>query len=257
MKPNTNPEPALTMEESVGQVDTVRALGPIYASLKLQGMYITEEYRLHHKIHATVNFILSNIMYYACFIIELFFVKSLKQLLENLPMNICVTSCNVKFCVILKLRPHLIKINQLLNRLDKRPMTARQSRKLENVIRDCKRITLAIMALYLTLNSMYTLNGAVSNYTRLLYDIWVPYHWEHNHSLFWVYLFMQYAFQIQLSLENVANDFIGALYLNVLNTHLEIIMERFAKLHHDPNASEEESMQKFKEYVEDHRIIME
>lgn len=245
------------MDKSVEQVDTLRALGPIYVCLEFQGMRVTKDHRLQHKIHTVINFVLANIVYYASFFIELFFVKSLKQLLQNVPMNICLTSCNLKFYVILKLRPHLIEINQLLKRLDARPMTVGQRRKLEGAISACRGLTIAIMALYLALNSMYALNGALSNYSRLLYDIWLPFDWRLNRFLFWVCLLMQYAFQIQLSLQNVANDFIGAIYLSVLSTHLEIIMERFAELRYDPDVSEAETMKKFIECIDDHRIVME
>ncbi|XP_037924103.1 odorant receptor 42b-like isoform X4 [Hermetia illucens] len=70
------------------------------------------------------------------------------------------------------------------------------------------------------------------------------------------YCFRHKIHVIQFALEQMANDFIGALYLCVLSAHLQIIMERFANIHYDPQKTEDESFQDFIQCLEDHRIVM-
>lgn len=60
------------------KVESIRAFGCIYFTLKFQGMVITEEYRLRHKIHMVANYILINVVYYSSYIIELFFLNNLR-----------------------------------------------------------------------------------------------------------------------------------------------------------------------------------
>ncbi|CAD7086944.1 unnamed protein product [Hermetia illucens] len=178
------------------------------------------------------------------------------SLLENVPMNICLIACTIKFFVILRLRPSLIEINKQLKRLDNRPMTDKQKDKLRRVINFCRLISLGVILFYLGVNLTYALAGALSNGTKLGFDSWFPYDWKKNAFRFWITLFIQTMFQLILSVQNVANDFTGALYLCLLSAHLQIIMERFANIHHDPEKTEEESFQDFVDCLEDHRIIM-
>ncbi|CAD7086946.1 unnamed protein product [Hermetia illucens] len=238
------------------KINTIRAFEFIYSTLKLQGMYITEDYHLRHKIHAILNYILTNICYYSSYSIELFYVNNLRQLLENIPMNICLATCGIKFLVILKLRPSFIQINKKLERLDSQPMTDKQKDQLRNVINFCRFISLCVSVFYMGVNLTYALAGALSHGTKLGFDSWFPYDWKDNAFRFWVSLFIQTMFQLQLSLEEVANDVLVALYLCILSAHLQIVMERFANIHHDPKKTEPESFQDFIECLEDHRIIM-
>ncbi|XP_037923938.1 odorant receptor 33a-like [Hermetia illucens] len=238
------------------KVESIRAFGIVHFTLKFQGLVINEDYLLRHKIHVVTNFILTNILYYASFTIELFFVKNLRQLLENIAMNICVTACSVKFLVILKLRPSLIEMNEHLKRLDSRPMTDKQKDKLRKEINFCRLTSLMVVVFFLGVNLTHTLAAALSHGTKLGFETWFPYDWSKNAFRYWVSLFMQTIFQLQMGLEDVANDFIGALYLNVLSAHLQIIMERFANIHYDPEKTDEESFQDFIQCLEDHRIIM-
>ncbi|XP_037917174.1 odorant receptor 33a-like [Hermetia illucens] len=238
------------------KIESIRAFEFVYFSLKFQGMVITEDYRLRHKIHVVTNYVLTNICHYSTFIIQLFYVSNLRELLGNVPMNLCVTTCSIKFFVILRLRPSLIEINRQLERLDSRPMTDRQKDKLTKVINFCRMISQIVIVFYLGVNSMYAIAAALSHRTKLGFESWFPYDWRKNAFRYWVSLLIQTIFQLQLSLEQVANDFLRALYLCVLSAHLQIIMERFAEIHYDPEKTEEESFQDFIQCLEDHRIIM-
>ncbi|CAD7093183.1 unnamed protein product [Hermetia illucens] len=238
------------------RIESIEAFGIVYFSLKFQGMLITEDYRLRHKIHVVTNFIFTNIFYYSSFIIQLFFVNNLRQLLENIPMNICVTACSIKFLVILRLRPSLIEMNKQLKCLDSRPMTDKQKDKLRKEIKFCRIISSVVFIFYLGVNFAYVLAAALSHGTKLGFEMWFPYDWHKNAFRYWLSLSIQAVFQQQLALQNVANDSIGVLYLCILSAHLQIIMERFAHIHYDPEKTEEETLQDFIRYLEDHRVIM-
>ncbi|CAD7086943.1 unnamed protein product [Hermetia illucens] len=239
------------------KIDSIQAFGVVYFTLKFQGMVIPGDYRLRHKICAAINFILINICYYFSFIIQLFYVDNLKELLENVPMNLSVTACTIKFFVILRLRPSLIEINKKLERLDSRPMTDKQKDQLRRVINFCRLISLSATVFYMVGNLTYTLAAALSHGTKLAFASWFPYDWGKNAFRFWGTLFIQTMLQQQVALEDAANDFLAVLYLILLSAHLQIIMERFANIHYDPEKTEEESFQEFIECLEDHRIIME
>ncbi|XP_037917285.1 odorant receptor 33a-like [Hermetia illucens] len=253
----TNPKVfSVSKNSSKNEIESIRAFGVIFFTLRFQGMALTEDYQLRHKIHVIANYILINIIYYSSFIIQLFYVSNLRQLLENVPMNLCVTACCIKFFVILRLRPSLIEINKQLKRLDTRPMTDKQKDQLRGVIKFCRMISLSVTLFYLGVNLTYALASALSHGTKLGFETWFPYDYKKNPFRFWISLLIQTAFQQQLSLEQVPNDFLGALYLSVLGAHLEIIMERFADIHYDPEKTEEESFQDFIKCIDDHQIII-
>ncbi|XP_037923946.1 odorant receptor 33a-like [Hermetia illucens] len=243
-------------KRSEKKVDTIRAFSAVYSSLKFQGMFVTENYHLRYRIFAVTNYILINIFYYSSFIIELFYVQDLKQLLENLPMNICLTACSSKFFVILRLRPSLIEINKQLKLLDDKPMTNKQKEKLELTITIFRLLSVSVITFYCAVNLAYGMAGAASHGTKLGHETWFPYNWRNNSFRFWVSLTIQTTCQLQLGLEQVANDLVGALYLGVLSAHLQIILERFANLHYDPRKTEKESMLEFVQFLEHHRIVM-
>ncbi|XP_037918021.1 odorant receptor 33b-like [Hermetia illucens] len=245
-----------TEKLSEKKVDSIRALGNIYLTMKFQGLLITEEYPLPNKIHAFLNYVSINIIYNATFIIELFFVKNLKQLLDNLPMNICMTACSMKFLVILRLRPSLIEINKQLRRLDNKPMTDVQKKQLEKVISLCRLLAASLIAIYTMVDWTYAAAAVASHGTKLGYESWFPYEWRNHSFRYWTTLTVQTAFQVQLGLQQVANDLTGAVYLCLLTVHLQIILERFASIHYDPGKTEAESFQEFLQCLEDHRIIM-
>ncbi|XP_037924101.1 odorant receptor 33a-like isoform X2 [Hermetia illucens] len=221
-----NPKRLISPEN---KIESIRAFGVVYFTLKLQGMFIIEDYCFRHKIHV---------------------------LLDNVPMNICATGCSIKFFVILRLRPSLIEINKQLKSLDSQPMTDKQKDKLRRVFNFCRLISLSGIMFYVGGNLTYALAAGLSHRTKLGFDTWFPYDWRKNAFLYWGSLFMQTIFQIQFALEQMANDFIGALYLCVLSAHLQIIMERFANIHYDPQKTEDESFQDFIQCLEDHRIVM-
>ncbi|XP_037924335.1 odorant receptor 33a-like [Hermetia illucens] len=237
--------------------ESIQAFGIVYFTLKLQGMVIMEDYRLRHKIHVVTNYVLTNIFYYSSFIIQLLYVDNLRQLLENIPMNMCLTACSIKFLVILRLRPSLIEMNKQLKRLDSRPMTDKQKDKLGKEIKFCRVISSVIFVLYMGVNVSYFLVAGLSRGTKLGFETWFPYDWRENAFRYWLSFFIQVIFQQQLAVQDVANDSIGVLYLCILSAHLQIIMERFADIHHDPEKTEEESLQDFIRCLEDHRVIME
>ncbi|XP_037916503.1 odorant receptor 33a-like isoform X1 [Hermetia illucens] len=219
-------------------------------------MVIMEEYPLRQKVHVVTNYILVNICYYSTFIIQLFYVNNLKQLLENIPMNLCVTACAIKFSVILKLRRSFIEVNRKLEHLDSRPMTETQKDELNKEINFCRFTSKILIVLYLVVNLMYALTGALSHGTRLGFETWFPYDWRKSALRFWISLSIQSSFQILLSMQNVANDFLVPWYLSVVSAHLQIVMDRFAIIHHDPEKTEEESFQDFIQCLADHRSIM-
>lgn len=113
-----------------------------------------------------------------------------------------------------------------------------------------------VVVFYIGVNLTYALAAALSSETKLGFRTWFPYDWRKNAFRYWVSLFIQTAFQLQLSLQDVVNNFIGALYLCILSAHLQTIMERFANVHYDPEKSEEESFQAYIECIEDHRIVL-
>ncbi|XP_037917023.1 odorant receptor 33a-like [Hermetia illucens] len=238
------------------KIETIRAFEYVYFTMKFQGLVMTEDYRLRHKIHVAINFIFTNVIYYFSYIIKLFYVHNLRQLLENIPMNICVTACSIKFFVILRLRPSLIEINEKLKHLDSRPMTDKQKDQLRSVINLCRLISRIVIVFYMGVYLIHGLAAVLSNGTKLAFETWFPYDWRTSAFRYWGSLFIQTVFQLQLAVEQVPNDFLGVLYLSVLSAHLQIIMERFANIHCDPEKTEDESFQDFVQCLEDHRIIM-
>ncbi|XP_037924944.1 odorant receptor 33a-like isoform X2 [Hermetia illucens] len=135
-------------------------------------------------------------------------------------------------------------------------MTGKQKDQLRRAIKFSRLISLSLMVYYVGGNLVHALAAALSNGTKLGFETWFPFDWKKSGFRYWVSLFIQTIFQVQMSLEQVPNDSLGALCLCVLSAHLQIVMERFANIHYDPEKTEEESFQDFIQCLEDHRIIM-
>lgn len=217
----------------------------------------SEDYRLRHKIHVVTNYILTNVIYYFSYTIQLFFMENLKQLLEKVSINICLKFGTIKFFVILRLSANVIEINKKPNCLDSGPMTGTQKDKLKRVLNFCRLFSLSTMVFYEGGSLIYPLATTLSQGKSL--ENWVHYDWRKNAFCCWGSLLMTMfstVFQLQLALVQEANDPFAVLYLCVLSAHLQI-MERFANIHYDSGKTGEEIFQHFMQCLEDHRIIME
>ncbi|XP_037918676.1 uncharacterized protein LOC119656305 [Hermetia illucens] len=145
----------------------------------------SEDYRLRHKIHVVTNYILTNVIYYFSYTIQLLFVENLKQLLEKVSINICLKFGTIKFFVILRLSANVIEINKKPNCLDSGPMTGTQKDKLKRVLNFCRLFSLSTMVFYEGGSLIYPLATTLSHGTQLSLENWIHYDWRKNAFCYW------------------------------------------------------------------------
>ncbi|CAD7086948.1 unnamed protein product, partial [Hermetia illucens] len=242
--------------ESWKRMNSYDAFSSLWVAWKFQGLYTVESYRFYHTIHMAMIFIVINITSSVMFIGQLFFVESLKDLLSNLIMGICVIICGYKYFVILMMRPHLIRIRGVLEQLDARPTTETQRSYMKIICKRCNNMTWIVLLCYLAVNALFEISAALSHREYLAFPVWVPYDWTKSATLYWMTWLYQVIAQFTLCVQQAANDITGPAYLYVLNTHLRITMERIESIKPDPKKSDSENCKELIDCIEDHRLIM-
>ncbi|CAD7089108.1 unnamed protein product [Hermetia illucens] len=239
------------------KVVTDKSFEYIFSVWKFLGFYKDDSYSFLQKVH--VAFIIScvNGITILSFIVQLFFVEDLKQLLNILPMNVTLVSCMVKFIIFLDKRRELIGIHHLIAKLDSRQLTSEEIESLENLNKFCKKIFFITFVLFEGMVHSAAVNAAFSHRQTLLFDVWMPYDYHNPASVYWATFIVQFGFFITMALENLTNDLSGPLYFIMLNRHLEIVLDRIARIGWDKGSrTQEENYQDFINCIEDHRTVL-
>ncbi|CAD7089109.1 unnamed protein product [Hermetia illucens] len=187
---------------------------------------------------------------------QMFFVKDLKQLLNNLPMNMSIIICLAKFATFLNKRRELIRIHLLFAKLDRKQLTSEEIESLNNRLGLCKKITFITFVMYESVASTAAINAAFSHRKSLLFEIWTPYDYHNPPLVYWATFTAQFIIFVSLSIQNLTNDVSGPLYFIMLNKHLEIVLDRIRRVGWDKKKTQDENYQDFINCIEDHRIIM-
>ncbi|CAD7093177.1 unnamed protein product [Hermetia illucens] len=242
--------------ESTANLQSHKALDAVWSFWNVQGVYSVENYRFYHYLH-TISILFSvNGITSILFIGELFIVNSFKELLDNLTMSLCLLICGYKTGIILKMRRKIIQIRPILDQLDVRPSTKAQRSQMARVCGTCNRLAWIVFICYLVVNGLFGLMAALSGYQHLVFPVWLPYDWRVSAFRFWITWFYQCAAQFFFCIQQAANDVTGPIYLNVLDAHLRIVMQRVESISDDSGKSDLEMRKEFIEVIEDHRLIM-
>ncbi|CAD7086945.1 unnamed protein product [Hermetia illucens] len=242
--------------EGIPNLQSHKALEVLWSFWKLQGVYSVEKYRFYQYLHAA--FVLSTIngICSILFVGELFIVNSFKELLANLTMSCCLLICGYKTVIILRNRHQIIQIRYILDQLDVRPSTEVQRAEMARVCTTCNWLALTICFSYLIVNALFGVMAALSGRQHLVFPVWLPYDWRVSAFRFWMTWMYQNISQFFFCVQQAANDATGPIYLNVLNTHLRIIMYRIEHICNDTEKSDLDKQKEFIEAIEDHRLIM-
>ncbi|XP_037918685.1 odorant receptor 33a-like [Hermetia illucens] len=240
---------------AIPNLQSYKALEVLWSFWKLQGVYSVEKYRFYQYIHAAIVLSSINGICSILFVGELFIVHSFKELLDNLSMSLCLLICGYKTIIILRTRLQIIQIRPILDQLDIRPSTEAQRSEMANVCTTCNRLTLIICFSYLLVNGLFGLMAALSGRQHLVFPVWLPYDWRVSAFRFWITWLYQNVAQFFFCVQQAANDATGPVYLNILNTHLRILMYRIESLCNDPEKSDLQKQKELIEAIEDHRLI--
>ncbi|XP_037916984.1 odorant receptor 33a-like [Hermetia illucens] len=236
--------------------ESVDSLDYLWLFWKIHGFYPSLKYNLLQKVHVIFIIVVVNFVIISTFVIQLFFVENLKQLLYNLPMNISLITDALKFFTILKMHKKLVGIKDYFRKLDSRISTAKHVNDIRKLIVFCKRLTLTVCFLYVSIVVSAALNAGVSNRQLLLFDVWVPYNFHDPAWVYWATFTFQFSCIVISAIQNLTNDLNGPLYFIMLNTHLKIIMERLENVGWDLKKSQEDNYNELVECIKDRRIVM-
>ncbi|CAD7089114.1 unnamed protein product [Hermetia illucens] len=248
----------MEVEIAQSKVNTERFLHGIWYYAKFHGFFPDLEYKLWQKGFVGFVVIWVNIGTMLSFLIQLFYIRDIKEFADNFPMNISVVTCLLKFLVILRMRVKLVgDINEYFAKLDGMRLSERQVVKLQGLILFCNRLTSVVAVLYTLVSTSTAINAASSRERILMFNVWIPYDFRQSMWIYWTTLLFQYFCFIILALENLTNDLTAPLYFIMLRAHLEIVMERIKNIGWDPLKTQEENYKDFIGCIEDHRIVME
>ncbi|XP_037924334.1 odorant receptor 7a-like [Hermetia illucens] len=107
-----------------------------------------------------------------------------------------------------------------------------------------------------TQRSVMTTMAALSGRQHLVYPVWLPYDWHVSPFRFWITWLYQCVAYFFLCFQQASNDVIGPIYLNVLDAHLRIIMQRVEDISNNSWKSDSDMRNEFVGIIEDHRLIM-
>lgn len=242
--------------QTMGQVDTSKALDFVWLGWMLMGVYPIQSYKIWHTCHLILAVSATNIYSLIVFITQLFYVKDLKYLLDNLPMNVLIIATTLKFLTVFLTRHEILGIKDSLSKLDKRPLKRSQAENLANLIKFCNRLFIFGFICYEAVDVMAAVNAGFSNRQHLLFEIWLPYDWQATATRYWLTFLYQFITQSALALQSVSSDFSGPIYLMILTAHLENVMARVESLKYDPRKEERENVKELIQCIEDHRVVL-
>ncbi|CAD7093179.1 unnamed protein product [Hermetia illucens] len=154
------------------------------------------------------------------------------------------------------MRREIIQIRPILEKLDNHSTTETQRSVMTTVFASSNRLVWTVFFCNLMVNGLFAQMAALSGRQHLVYPVWLPYDWHVSPFRFWITWLYQCVAYFFLCFQQASNDVIGPIYLNVLDAHLRIIMQRVEDISNNSWKSDSDMRNEFVGIIEDHRLIM-
>lgn len=219
---------------------------------RIFGIHPTKKYFFFYIAYSIVLLFLVPIYYPVSVGIELFQLRSLKDILENLAVNATVFLCSIKFFIILWKRKDILKIAELMEPLDRRIKDSEEMEEVGNIKRKC----LNLMTIYAISYSSVMISGGLSLifYTekRLMYSAYFPFDWRRVYTLVILYQYIGISIQIAM---NFADDTFPPIMLCLLSGHVKILCLRIQRIGNHCG-SQISHHQELRQCIADHKQII-
>uniref|UniRef100_A0A240SW88 Odorant receptor n=1 Tax=Glossina austeni TaxID=7395 RepID=A0A240SW88_GLOAU len=181
-------------------------------------------------------------------------VSQLGSLLTSIEIVINIYGCTVKFIIVAWLLPRSRATFQLLKKLDERCQAPDELELLKSIKKFGRLVIVLLAVSYLSYSVSQFICSLIAGHPP--YGLYIPYiNWKRS---FWEFLV---ASSIEFLLMNVScivqasNDAYPIIYINILRTHIKILLKRLNRLGTDPDKSSEEHLEELKLCIKDHKNL--
>lgn len=213
--------------------------------------------RILYVIHAVVINFAVQIYLPFHLIYGLFELRTARDILENMAVNITMVICTMKFCILVGTLNVFQDIRNVTKVFENK---AKQNEEEYTFILEFKSRSRTLMKFYYTSFTCLAVSIAMSVLTydsrRLLYPGYFPYDFKQNRFVYGLTVFYQWLTCCINVYANVHHDTFPGLLMFMLSQHLRILNLRISRIGYDTKLSTEENHQLLREAVNDHRSIL-
>uniref|UniRef100_A0A1A9X570 Odorant receptor n=1 Tax=Glossina brevipalpis TaxID=37001 RepID=A0A1A9X570_9MUSC len=252
---NNNFENALNQN-----VRTVHGTRYLFNGFRFLGIYMPKKNRVFYVIWSFLINSAVTIYLPVGFILTLLTTSSndLKfgDLLTTAQAGVNTVGSSVKFTLMGFLLPKLLSTENILNRLDERCKTTEELDSINKFIKDGNRFVVLFAITYWTYTTATCISSVIS--ARLPYNLYNPFFVYHQSTeLFILSILMEMILMNTVGFQQVVDDSYPIIYVNILRTHIDLLLKRIKRLGLARSMSHEETYEELKLCIIDHKNIIE
>ncbi|KAI9589883.1 hypothetical protein GQX74_008051 [Glossina fuscipes] len=232
----------------------------LFNGFRFLGIYMPEKNRL---VYLLWSFLInSTVTIYLPVAFILSFVKisgedlQIGNLLTSAQVAINVVGCSIKIILMGFLLPKLLSTEKFLNRLDERCKTEEELASINKFTKQGNRFVVLFSVAYWS----YSTSTCISAVTfgRLPYNIYNPF-FDYHQSIghFILSILMEMTLLNVACFQQVVDDSYAVIYVNILRTHVDLLLKRIKRLGLTVSKSHEETYEELKLCIIDHKNIIE
>ncbi|KAM7350226.1 uncharacterized protein ACRADG_008860 [Cochliomyia hominivorax] len=230
----------------------------LFNILFYMGLKKPQKWLLLYRIFSFVNNFSVCVIFPISFTLSYFYEyhkMSTAQLLTSLQVAINVWGLPAKVLAVIILLNRLHQALKVMDILDARCQLTEERRKIRYCAITGNRLTIFYMSFY----SLYSLVTMVTSVIlgQPPYSLFMPLiDWRNSSLEFALQTFLEYMMMNLICVHQAADDVYGVIYIHVIRTHMQILVERIKRLGTDLRMSEEEHYEQLVMCIKDHQELL-
>ncbi|XP_037912023.1 odorant receptor 2a-like [Hermetia illucens] len=188
--------------------------------------------------------------------IFLFHVDGIKNILNNLSVNVTLIVCILKFINIFIRRKEILEFNVWINQLDARAESIQERNYLASAIHQAHRIFYIFCILFSAILAFGELSALLAEGRRLMYPAWYPFDWQNSTLLYIVTHVHQFVVIFINICQNIANDTFPTFHMLILTSHVKTLNTRIRKVGANSTKSANRSVQDLIQCIKDRQMLV-
>ncbi|XP_065364980.1 odorant receptor 42b-like [Calliphora vicina] len=241
-------------------VATVMGTRYLFNGFRFLGVYMPENKRVLYVIWSVFINLLVTIYLPVGFAMS--FAKmsgeelEIGNLLTSVQVSINVLGCSIKIILMGFLLPKLKSCDPIIDKLDKRCHTKEEINAIKRIIKEGNRFVVLFSISYWSYSSSTCISAVT--FHRLPYNIYNPFIDSKVSNLhFYAAVFVEMALLDVACFQQVVDDSYAVIYVNILRTHLDILLKRIKNMSKNAKASLDANFEELKMCIIDHKNIIE
>ncbi|XP_037941929.1 odorant receptor 2a-like [Teleopsis dalmanni] len=236
------------------KLDSSLATRYLWISWRISGVYPPKKYRTAYYIYAVISNLIAVLLPIST-ITNIFFIKGLQLMVENLSLTVTVVTATIKHFILYLYQDHLLQTNIYLKKLDKRSNEHPRDRyHVLFAIRICHIFYLVYNILFTVAAYGFAVIGVRTH--QLLFNGWYPdFFNDETKNYHAAFIFQFLAITIYV-FQNTNNDMYPQCYVAIMIGHLRALIERIERIGKDDRVSDEDNLDELLACIQDHKNIL-